>query len=374
MIKNIFGYPLILLLIFCLGALNKKEWILLLLPAVGILAVFQIILAFYQKYSLRMEVKLPERVLFAGEAAAAEVFFKNTGRMPVRKVKFPAEFRCLSGKRAEKKRITVWGSVEREDTQSYEITAGALPAGLFSVSVPYARVYDYLGIFSCKIKLKRQSEILALPDFVMLPVALSGKKVFVDGEGDGMKKGQEASEIYDIRKYQPGDSLKRIYWKRSAGREILYRELFWKLPEGLRQEEIPCQIKIAGSFLYTLLGRGCLCYLVWDGGFALERRLIMSEQDILEALIEISGAFSGQKRQKKRKLLKKETKEGNWMKESRLSYQAQFSPDCPDAFFLFTEKKRRETILFFHETEMLLKVEKGTYQNEKRLEKEMMEL
>jgi hypothetical protein len=304
MIKNLFGYPLIAALTLYFGILNKRKWLLFACFAEVAVFLVQIIALFYQKRNLKIETVLPEAILMEEEKAKAEISLENFGLLPVRRICFFIQYQYLSGKKKRKKDLTVWGNADRESTQRYEIAAGPFPGGQFLFEIKYAEIYDYFGIFSMKIKMKKRRNITVLPEFTDMEVPLLQREVPAENEIDVEKRGQEPGELYDIREYQAGDSLKQIYWKRSAAREeLLYREngalmgvkavLFFRLPQNTEGMEFHDQLKLAGSFLHSLLECGYIHFFVWGHRESpvLTRRMIRSQEDIWEALAElISGS------------------------------------------------------------------------------------
>lgn len=321
MLKNLFGYPVILAATVYIGILNRQSWTILLFFAELFLFLFQVLAVIYQKMHLFLDVTMPQPALLGEEQAVAEVSLKNYGMLPVQKLKILAEYQHLaSSERAgyAKENVSVWGRVDSEDTQSYEILSGPFPGGQFLISIPYIRIYDYFGIFSIKIKVGKSQAITILPEFVTMPVVLSGRESPVEGESDSTKIGQDPTEIYDIREYQAGDSLRKIYWKRSAGREtVLYREnagqkgaaavLFLQFPEKPEPVRLHYAITIAGSFMFSLLQGGYLHFLVWEDTQAdrLERRLVANEQDLYEAVLELLNREMGRETRKERRKQKR---------------------------------------------------------------------
>jgi hypothetical protein len=384
MIKNLLGYPLIVAITFYLGILNKREWLLFACFAEIFVFFVQIIMLFYQKQNLNIETMLPETVLMEGEKAKAELSLKNYGILPVRRICFFVRYQYLSGKKKQKKEFTVWGNADREDTQSYEISAGPFPDGQFLFEIRYAEIYDYFGIFSFKIKLKKKRKITILPEFMEMEVPFLQREVPAENEIDTEKPGQEPGELYDIREYQAGDSLKQIYWKRSAARdELLYREngalmgvkavLFFPLPQNTEGMEFHYQIKLAGSFLYSLQECGYLHFFVWEHRESpvLTRKFIRTQEDILTALTELINGVSEENvtDRKKLRLWKEHRGKENYRREeiSRIEemkyrYEMQFTGEiCPEAFFVFGKKEAfgKKGALLFHETEMIRKYPEG---------------
>lgn len=102
--------------------------------------------------------------------------------------------------------------------------------GIICVKIKKVRVYDLLGIFSCKIpnKLllssKYQCQVGIVPEIIDLDAEISSVKS-VDYESDFYSKtqsGDDPSEIYDMHDYNPGDKLNKIHWKLTAKLDSIY--------------------------------------------------------------------------------------------------------------------------------------------------------
>lgn len=418
MVRNLIGYPVILAVTLYIGILNRKSWIIALFFAELILFFAEVVAVIYQKRNLLVKFRMPEPVLFGNEHAMTEVFFQNVGMLPIQRIRIQMEYRCLFGSRAKRKGadrkcIQVWGNVESQDTQSYEVQAGPFWGGRFLFTIPYIRVYDYFGVFSVKIKTGKEQVITIMPELVSMPLVLSGNQVSSGGTSDDSRRGQDPTEIYDIREYQAGDSLRQIYWKRNAGREtILYREsatqkgtgavLFLQLLEGSEGILFHYQMKIAGSFMYSLLEEGCEHFLAWESaeGEYLERRSVRKEQDIYEVLsqllenavvfMEYGKGGKNKNRRKGKHVRRNEKAEKNlqeetilWQEQMRMRYQIQFVGEgIPEAFFLLSRKPENRcssALILQQETEIIAEFLKdrkftGSTEEEKLLEKEMREL
>lgn len=95
--------------------------------------------------------------------------------------------------------------------------------GMLTVSYPHMYVYDYLGLFSRRLKREETCTVYVEPK----PVPTRHTPEFT-GKGSGMlrpKPGGGFSEVHDLRLYRPGDDLRQIHWKMSAKTgKLIYRE------------------------------------------------------------------------------------------------------------------------------------------------------
>jgi uncharacterized protein (DUF58 family) len=104
-------------------------------------------------------------------------------------------------------------------------------AGRVRLSIERTGVYDLLGLVCLKTKRanRMSAGILVLPDIVETAGIGSDGGALHDIENDGLMqvvKGDDPSELYDIREYRPGDRVTRIHWKLSdkSGR-LMVKEL-----------------------------------------------------------------------------------------------------------------------------------------------------
>ena len=92
--------------------------------------------------------------------------------------------------------------------------------GNVSITVEKVRIYDYLNIFAWTIgKHFETQDVLVLPP--TKEMYLGKDKWYNETSADSdrfstYKKGDDPSEIFDIREYADGDKIQRIHWKLSS--------------------------------------------------------------------------------------------------------------------------------------------------------------
>lgn len=87
--------------------------------------------------------------------------------------------------------------------------------GKIETRISGLKVMDLWGIFSLTKKTDAVCFTDVIPDFFMQEIGTSRAASFdmESVEYSGQKPGEDPSEIFDIREYEYGDSLKRIHWK-----------------------------------------------------------------------------------------------------------------------------------------------------------------
>lgn len=90
--------------------------------------------------------------------------------------------------------------------------------GEVSIQCIRIRLYDLLGLFHTEISPFREVHTTIYPESVSLHLELAKQTEGAFSE-EGMmqnRKGNDPSEMYDIREYVPGDDVRTIHWKLSS--------------------------------------------------------------------------------------------------------------------------------------------------------------
>ncbi len=94
--------------------------------------------------------------------------------------------------------------------------------GIVTITIDELYVYDLLNIFTLKRKLALTREIPVFPNYN--EISDDFDMDFSEGYSDleeSQHKGNDTSEVSDIREYIPGDKLQNIHWKLSAKKDSL---------------------------------------------------------------------------------------------------------------------------------------------------------
>ena len=94
--------------------------------------------------------------------------------------------------------------------------------GNVEVILESVRLYDLFGIFYIKRKVQRKAYVKVMPEFELMPVEITRatREFQADAEEySGEKKGDDPSELYQVREYRIQDSVRDIHWKLSAKEE-----------------------------------------------------------------------------------------------------------------------------------------------------------
>lgn len=123
-----------------------------------------------------------------------------------------------------------------ENDEEYELIIPAIPkktriatisvngiyCGRMIAKIEKVTIYDIFGLFQFKKEVNSAAEIYIMPSksskFENVQLSVLG---VTDDEELQMKKGDDVSQISEIRNYIPGDKLQNIHWKLSAKNDEL---------------------------------------------------------------------------------------------------------------------------------------------------------
>lgn len=162
--------------------------------------------------------------------------------------------------------------------------------------------YDFMGLFSFSEKSKEQAYAIIMPKPYPVNLCVTNRTRWfpVDGESyEKDRKGEDASEIYDVREYQAGDRMQKVHWKLSAREDTIYIKEFsyplgaavvFLLEEDKRKSRlIPEFLETVISISMALQAEACPHYIAWKKKEedAITRILIRKEEDLYEGIGEL---------------------------------------------------------------------------------------
>lgn len=148
--------------------------------------------------------------------------------------------------------------------RKYEVDFQPISCGEEHIICKEIVCYDIFGVNSVHLQPMTEQIVTVVPRHIPLQLldsrVLSGRQ---EGEQfDYRKKGNDRSEVFDIREYQPGDDVRSIHWKLSGKMDqILVKEPGYSshydtivlFDIGLKQEKEDCgEGAIAGVFDFAM--------------------------------------------------------------------------------------------------------------------------
>lgn len=94
--------------------------------------------------------------------------------------------------------------------------------GILNIKIKSIQIYDFIKLFSCRIKSDVVNKITVLPEIYNLN-SLYKLNIINTNESSifsKYKRGDDPSEIFDLKNYLPGDKPNRIHWNLSLNKII----------------------------------------------------------------------------------------------------------------------------------------------------------
>lgn len=219
--KVIYLALLITAALFSVLYLGAFSMILLLI--VLIVPVFMLLSVFYIKLNLRVSIEASGFTCHRNTSQAVRLIVNNRGFLPV--VKITAFMTCTSHITGEQTPFTLSFPVSGRNVTSVEFTISVPHCGLTSISAKKLIFTDYIRLFSGRVKCRSDAAMMILPIGSELEYSLNVPCSNTDEESNIYSKiraGDDPSEVYRIREYQPGDLQKRIHWKLSSRTDTMW--------------------------------------------------------------------------------------------------------------------------------------------------------
>lgn len=241
-----------------------------------------------------------------GQQAQGELCIRNNSMIPVMKVCCCLQFfNQLTGERQYQE---IYCAVPAKKTEKLNWNLKSKYCGNVQVTIEKVVIYDWMGIFRCRENPDHHGHIVILPDIFPANIQISDS---LCANWDSItysdsKRGDDPSEIFGLREYQPGDSQKNIHWKVSGKLDGLYVKelslpvensillLYETASFGNRKETAAVRDAMMEAFLsvsQSLIQEGHLHALGWYD----QEKGIFRRQDVtsVDELAEMTAGFLG---------------------------------------------------------------------------------
>lgn len=212
--KRVNYLSLLILLIF--GLIFYHHYVLMILLV--IMLVSPVVSYVVTKKSVdKFNVELYSDKTSVGKNVPVDVYFgvENKSVIPVEEVKINIKFHNYFYENKEEYSIIVAALPKKSRTA--KITLSGIYCGRMMVEAVSMKIFDVLGMFAFEKDLSCLGEILIMPSkqkkFEKVDLSVLGVS---DDEELQYVKGDDVSQISQIRDYIPGDRLQNIHWKLSA--------------------------------------------------------------------------------------------------------------------------------------------------------------
>lgn len=257
------------------------------------------------------ELKIEQNIAFSKDALSCFFSLNNRSFFPIPYIELAVDIsNALENEKISRK---IFIKVPAREQIKARITLQSQYCGVLHIAVPSFKIYDPIRLFHWKKRAGLEMEVLVLPKLEEMEVELTERCLCFETDGeeyDSHRKGDDPSEVLELRPYRPGDRLSQIHWKMSAKageRMIKERSLPLGYPVGIfldmRHDELSqadTLMRLFYSLSHSIIRAGCR-HVIWhsdrDGGVCY--KTIKTEDDILPVMEELLRiAIDGQELKK----------------------------------------------------------------------------
>lgn len=221
MFKTKIMYIILFIISIVFFILYNRPLSLYLMIFIAVLPLFLGISALLAKKSIRASIETGSDTAIKNEKINLSVNLRNRTPFPFPNSVVTVEyFNSLLGVRG-----SMIITVPIHDMCSEKICFSLISdhCGILDVKIKSVRVFDFIKLFSCKIKPGNSYKITVLPE--IYPLSSSGSLSLINAEESDIfskyKSGDDPSEIFALKNYVPGDKPNRIHWNLSLKQDEL---------------------------------------------------------------------------------------------------------------------------------------------------------
>lgn len=255
---------------------------------------------------VNVKFQLPVPADKRSETVAVEAEAVNGSILPVADMK--VEFSCEDLFSGERRTVSAPVMIDGRGRAIVRFRLNAEHCGVIRIIPGGAWVKDYLGLFQRRCSMSPiQQEYTVLPDWT--GVDADRKKAWqkFDGERetDTEHKGEDYSEIHDIRPYRKGDAKHSIHWKLSAKMDdimvreagdtsetavLIFLDLYVSDRKNMDRDVLDRFYEKAASLSWKMMTAGVRHYVVW-ADFEASDRVMEEKAGIVRYCVRDEASF-----------------------------------------------------------------------------------
>lgn len=217
-------YIVLVLASVYIGIINKEKayfYVAALMLAVMICLIVELVVS-YIKTSIGMKINIP--VVEKNRTFHPELTVSvDGGQVPY----VSAAFRVMAAGMKKKQHSSFRQIDNGNGVCQADMTLAV--SGRYEIGALDVRVYDAFHMFYIRKKVRTTAHVYVLPQCYLMPLNVSKSTRDFVTDSDVYHadlRGDDSSEVYQVREYRPGDRMMNIHWKLSARQdEIMVRDM-----------------------------------------------------------------------------------------------------------------------------------------------------
>lgn len=265
---------LIILVCFYYGILYGNEKILLVGFALLLLFLFSLAELVYRYLTLSAHMELPISIAEQKTPFSVGICIKNKGCIPTGRMRVWMGIKHT----LEKKYTFDWMSISAVDCKKEAFDAKIVlqQAGYHEIVIKKIRIYSVTGLLFVNQSCQDGVSVLVMPKIHPIGVKLTEHTLHFLGDAeiyDTVRPGDDVTETFEIRAYQPKDKLQSIHWKLSAKMdELMVKEN--SLPKAcaivlmaetkqVKMTSVSAFFELFVSVSFSLMDADCPHFVAW---------------------------------------------------------------------------------------------------------------
>lgn len=276
MLKNKLIYLALIVASCVFFILYRDRLALILFLSVLVITFFLFLSALIMRICVRISVECKQKVVFSENKVVVNVGINNYSFLPITQVLINAQYKNNLLSNSDKGKISFFANPFSKN--KYEVELTSKHYGNVEVYFKDAKITDYFGVFSFKVKINKSFTLSFMPKRYEIDASLR-QNMYTLSEATTYSKykpGDDPSEIFAIRDYIDGDKLNRIHWKLSSKQEkfmvkdyslpiseavLLYPELVFEKEEDIFL--IDSVLEVLFSLSNTFIENNTIHYVAW---------------------------------------------------------------------------------------------------------------
>lgn len=195
--------------------------ILIVFVSLTVFGIFEAIFSI-RKISLDIKPTHPYTTQRIEQQAEFCITIYNNSVFPISAVTFEVEFQDMSDDGVIKRKIKT--PVAAKEDKSVHIVVATSHAALIECRVKRPRIYDAFGLIHFRIRnISDKAKLLIAPVMSENSYIKGNQNIYIidSDKYSETQKGDDSSQVFEVRNYIPGDDIRRIHWRLSSKQDDL---------------------------------------------------------------------------------------------------------------------------------------------------------